>query len=50
MNEAIVIFIVIGVIVLVVGVYVYLGEKKRRAANHQTQQPWKPTENKKPRR
>ena len=49
MNEAIVIFIVIGVIVLVVGVYVYLGEKKRRAANHQTQQPWKPTD-KKPRR
>jgi hypothetical protein len=48
MNE--VIFIFIGVIVLVVGIYVYLGEKKRRAANHQTQQPWKSPENKKPRR
>lgn len=48
MNE--VIFISIGLIVLLVGVYVYLAEKKRRALNHQTQQPWKPSgEKKKPR-
>jgi uncharacterized protein YjeT (DUF2065 family) len=52
MNE--IILVSLGLIVVVVGIYVFLAERARRRGISQTQQPWDPqrqksrSENKKP--